>query len=206
MKLVVNLPPIQSYVRNEYLYDHQSSYPEGYSECYWVTAKSIQYRAFLIESFICENGALFDKIPISGYVWKTDINPKTLLPLEDLQMWDCLSYDISFIHKTFLTAKNCIVHLSNNRQLTGQYMFTIDPYGNDTLAETPNEHKSYNFIKLENGQYCCYPNNRLQFLDRSFTPNNPPLPKWKTCTHTYYAEEGNHESLSTSTEYFYGDS
>ena len=148
MELVVNIPPVQCYIRNEFLYNHEKSHPAGYSECFWVTAKSIFYRAFLIESFICEYGALYDKIPISGYVWKTNIDENKLLPLNYLQLWDCLSYDIAFIEKTFLRYKNCRVLLPDNNMINGQYMFTIDPYGSQTFAETPNEHKSYNTITI----------------------------------------------------------
>jgi hypothetical protein len=84
-------------------------------------------------------------------------------------------------------------------------MFTIDTYGQHTLAETPNEHKSYNFIKLNNGQFCCYPNNRIQFFDKSFTPADPERPDFKTCTRYYYAEDEEKISFYDSDEFMYED-
>ena len=101
--LVVNIPPIECYVKNEFLYNHESGHGE-YSDCFWVTAKSIPSRALLIECFVQNHGALYDKIPISGYTWKTDV--KNPLSLGQLQMWDCLSYNIEAIYKTFLSIYN----------------------------------------------------------------------------------------------------
>ena len=34
------------------------------------------------------------------------------------------------------------------------------------------EHKSHNLLKLENGQYCLYPNNRMRVYDNSLTPDD----------------------------------
>ncbi len=200
--LLTNLPAIECLVRSEYLYDHESGHGD-YLDCFWVTAKSIPSRALLIECYIEKYGALYDKIPISGYCWKEVKDP---LPLNYLQMWDCLSYDIEMIHKTFLKDRNCKVLLPDKKSMDGQYMFTIDTYGEGTLAETPNEHKSYNFIKLNNGQFCCYPNNRVQFSDKSFTPADPERPKFKTCTKYYHAEDDSRVSYWDATQFDYGDS
>ena len=201
-RLVVNIPSIECYVRGEYLHNLESHHDQYY-KCFWVSAKSIHTRAFMIECLVTDYGALYDKIPISGYTWKKDI--KDPLPLSDLQMWDCLSYDVTVITKRFLRNRECKVMLPNKRFIRGQYMFTIDPYGEHTEAETPNEHKSYNFIKLENGQFCCYPNNRIQFLDNSYIPAEPERPKFKTCEKYYFAENAGAISFSESDEYFYVD-
>jgi hypothetical protein len=198
-KLVENLPPVECYVRKEFLRDHQDGHGE-YEHCYWVSAKCIQSRALYIESYMTEYGALYDKLPISAYCWKTDL--KDPLPLSDLQMWDCLSYEIVYIEKMFMRARNCKVFLPSKSWAAGSYLFTLDTYGSGTLAETPNEHKSYNFIKLDNGQFGCYPNNRIIWKDASFTPIEPKLPDFKTSTRYYYAE--GQESFSDDDNYFYG--
>ena len=198
-KLVENLPPIECYVRKEYLRDHKDGHGE-YEHCYWVTAKSIPSRALYIECYLTEYGALYDKLPISAYTWKSEITE--YLPLSDLQMWDCLSYNIVCIEKTFMKARNCKVYLPSKKWLVGEYLFTLDTYGSGTLAETPNEHKSYNFIKLHNGQFGCYPNNRIIWEDASFTPEDPKFPDFKTSTQYYYAE--GKVSFSDDDNYFYG--
>ena len=71
--LCVNTPHIDVYVKKEYLYDLQKGHGE-LVEGVWVTAKSIQGRALYFETYIPEYGALFDKLPISAFVWKKDID------------------------------------------------------------------------------------------------------------------------------------
>jgi hypothetical protein len=198
--LVENIPPVECYVRKEYLTNHESGHG-SYEHCYWVSAKSIPSRALYIESYLTQYGALYDKLPISAYVWKKDI--KEFLSLSDLQMWDCLSYGIVSIEKTFMRDRRCRVLLPFSKAwMSGQYIFTLDPYGSGTLAETPNEHKSYNFIRLDNGQFGCYPNNRIIWEDASFTPLKPLFPDFKTSTRYYHAE--GKDSYASDDTYFYG--
>lgn len=87
--------------------------------------------------------------------------------------------------------------------MNAQYLFTLDTYGEGTLAETPNEHKSYNFVRLENGQFGAYPNNRILWKDSSFTPNKPKVPTFKTSTKYFHAESET-ESYAYDDNYFYG--
>jgi len=200
-ELVENIPPVQCLVRSEYLHNLEHGHGE-YEECFWVTAKSIPSRALYIESYISEYGALYDKLPISAYCWKPVENP---LSLSQLQMWDCLSYSIVCIEKSFMRDRECTVMIPNSSMsLAGQYLFTLDSYGSGTLAETPNEHKSYNFIKLENGQFGAYPNNRILWKDNSFTPEKQKTPTFKTSTHYFFCETGN-ESFAYDDKYFYGN-
>jgi len=205
--LVANVPSVQCFVRREYLRDLTDSFGE-YDECFWVTTKSIQNRALYFESYICEYGALFDKLPISAFVWKTKVDTKELLPLCDLQYWDCLSYNISVTEKRFLKHLNCKIWLPNGKFADGEYLFTIDTCHsnpqeiNCTFSETPNEHKSFNIIKLDNGQFAAYPNNRIIWENQSLTPQESKIPKFKTSTKYFFSEE-KPISHSDSDEFFY---
>lgn len=186
-------------VRREYLHDLKEGHGE-YDECFWVTAKSIPSRALYIESYITEYGALYDKLPISAYCWKPIEDE---LKLSQLQMWDCLSYDIVCITKSFMRSRECTIRIPNSTlTMNGEYLFTLDTYGEHTLAETPNEHKSYNFVKLENGQFGTYPNNRIIWRDDSFTPDEPKIPTFKTSTRYFHAES-NDSSFANTDLYFY---
>ena len=91
--LVANIPPVKCFVRKEYLYNHEKGHGE-LEPCVWMTAKAIKGQAFRIESMLTNYGALYDKLPISAYVWKEVTDP---LPLDYLQIWDCLSYDMAVI-------------------------------------------------------------------------------------------------------------
>ena len=154
--LVANLPPIQCYIRKEYLYDFQSGFGE-FEPCYWVSVKSIKGKALYIESLIVNYGALYDKLPISAYVWRTDVSEE-LLPLDFLEIWDGFSYNISIIEKSLLKGLQCKVLMKDKKLYDGQYMFTIDSCSSEpnelnvSLSETPNEHKSFNIIKLDEDQ------------------------------------------------------
>ena len=99
MFLQANLPPIELYVKKEYLYDLEKGNGE-LVEGLWVTVKSIQGRALYFETYLPEYGAVYDKLPLSAFVWKKDYEGE--LPLEELELWDCFSYHISVLEKRFL--------------------------------------------------------------------------------------------------------
>ena len=79
--LIANLPPVRCYVRKEFLYDFEKGHGE-YEPCLWVSLKSIRGEAFRIESYLINYAALYDKLPLHAYVWKTDVDVEKLLPLD----------------------------------------------------------------------------------------------------------------------------
>jgi hypothetical protein len=206
--LVANLPPIQCYVRKEYLYDFQKGFGE-FEPCYWVSVKSIKGKALYIESYLANYGALYDKLPISAYVWRTDIKQEEQLPLDFLEIWDAFSYNITVIKKSTLSGLTCKVFMKDKKLYDGSYMFTIDSCHSDpneinvSLSETPNEHKSFNIIKLENGQFAAQPNNRVLFYDQSLTPGGIKTPDFKVSTKEFYCEDGNKWAVDDNDDYFY---
>jgi hypothetical protein len=205
--LVANLPPIQCYVRKEYLYDFQKGQGE-FEPCYWVSVKSIKGKALYIESLLTNYGALYDKLPISAYVWKTDLKEE-LLPLDYLEIWDSFSYNISVIKKQTLSGLQCKVYMKDRKLYDGEYMFTIDSCHSEpnelnvSLSETPNEHKSFNIIKLDNGQFAAQPNNRVLFYDQSLTPVGVAKPDFKVSTREFFCENGAKWSAGDSDSFFY---
>lgn len=208
MSFIVNLPPVQCFVKKEYLLNHDSGYGE-YTPCIWISAKSIKGRALYIESLLTEYGALYDKLPISAYVWKFLDTNDAEYPLEYLQIWDCLSYDITVIQKDNLKGLRCSVYMKNRFEQTGEYMFTIDSCHqnpniiNTTLSETPNEHKSFNIIKLDNGQFAAQPNNRIKFFDQSLIVKNTKEADLKVSTIEYYCERGDKWTAGDDSNYMY---
>jgi hypothetical protein len=74
-------------------------------------------------------------------------------------------------------------------------MFTVDnahPDHNliDTgYSEWPEDHKSFNFIELDNGQYAAQPNNRCLFFDAASNPREMKFPDFKVCTKKYVVEQ-----------------
>lgn len=186
--LVHPLPPIDVMVRKEYLYDLEKGHGE-YTPGVWISVKSVQYKVLYFETLLTEYGALYDKLPLSAFVWKT---PHGDLPLDTLQLWDCFDYHLTVIEKPILA--RCEFFGKDKKMHGGEYMFTIDNAHPDAsvldvnYSEHDPEHKSFNVIKLDNGQFAAQPNNRVIFRDSSLTPSKLLQPDFKVCTQNYAVE------------------
>ena len=186
--LVHPLPPIDVMVRKEYLYDLEKGHGE-YTPGVWISVKSVQYKALYFETLLTEYGALYDKLPLSAFVWKTQHGN---LPLDTLQLWDCFDYHLTVIEKPILA--RCEFFGKDKKMHGGEYMFTIDNAHPDAsvldvnYSEHDPEHKSFNVIKLDNGQFAAQPNNRVIFRDSSLTPSKLLQPDFKVCTQNYAVE------------------
>ena len=200
--LVANLPPVECYVRKEYLYDLTQDPKTGkllgegeYTPCYWVSVKSMRGRALYIESLLTEYGALYDKLPLSAYVWRTDIDRKDLLPLDNLEIWDAFSYNITVVQKSTLQGLRCAYFGKDKTLHHGEYLFTIDSCHSEpneldiSLSETPNEHKCFNVIKLDNGQFAAQPNNRMKWYEQSLISHDAETPDFRVSTHVFSVED-----------------
>ena len=99
--LVHPLPLQQVFVKKEFLYDHQKGHGE-LTPGLWISVRSIQSKALYFETLLTDYGALFDKLPISAFVWKEDFDKDNQLPLDVLQLWDCFDYNITVIQKPML--------------------------------------------------------------------------------------------------------
>jgi len=216
--LVVNIPPIEVFIRKEFLYDFTKDNRDKllgeneYESAHWITSKSIPNQALYFESFVHDFGALYDKLPIHAFVWKTDIDKNNLYPLDWLQLWDCFSYNISVIKKERLRNARCEVIMKDKSRAPGYYLFTIDSCSSDpneinvSWSETPNEHKSFNIIKLDNGQFAAQPNNRILWKHQSQTPSTDlKVPYFKFSTKTWICENSDRWSAAGSTTFTYLD-
>ena len=202
--LVHNLPLINVYVRKEYLYDLQKGHGE-YTPGIWVSVKSVQYKALYFETLLTEYGALFDKLPLSAFVWKTEGHGD--LPLDTLQLWDCFDYNLTVIEKPMLGP--CEFFGKDRKMHKGEYLFTIDNCHSESstldtnYSEHDPEHKSFNIIQLDNGQFAAQPNNRIIFRDSSLTPSDLKTPDFKVCTQNYAVETEPKWSVGHTDEWQY---
>ena len=201
--LVHPLPPQHVYVRKEYLYDLQEGHGE-YTPGIWISVKSTQYKALYFETLLTEYGALYDKLPLSAFVWK---RPHGDLPLDVLQLWDCFDYDITVIQKPLLS--RCEFFGKDRNMHPGEYLFTIDNAQPDkcridiNFSEHDPEHKSFNIIQLDNGQFAAQPNNRVIWRDSSLTPDKLKQPNFKVCTQNYRVETEAKWSVGHTDEWQY---
>lgn len=204
--LVANVPPQRVWIKKEYLYDHQKGHGE-LVEGHWVTVKSIRNRALYFETYIYETGAMFDKLPLSAFVWKKDYEGN--MPLEEIQLWDCFSYHISVISKQNNGTGKCKYMAPSKKWYIGDYLFTIDSCSpdkniiDDGYSEYPEQHKSFNIIKLDNGHFAAQPNNRVIFYDKSLSPDDLKFPDYKVSTKIYQVENIGKWSLGDDDNFFY---
>jgi hypothetical protein len=201
--LVHPLPPVHVLVRKEYLYDLEYGHGE-FTPGIWISVKSVQGKAFYFETLLPEYGALFDKLPISAFVWKEAHGD---LPLDNLQLWDCFDYNLTVIQKPLLSRCQ---YFGKDKQLhPGEYLFTIDTCHSDhsiidtNFSEHDPEHKTFNVIKLDNGQFAAQPNNRVLWQDQSLIPSETLRPDFKVCTQNYKVETTPKWSVGHSDEWQY---
>ena len=121
--LVHNLPPQEVFVKKEYLYDLQKGHGE-LTPGVWISIRSIMGKALYFETLLTEYGALYDKLPISAFVWKEDYDKDNQLDLDTLQIWDCFDYDITVIKKPMLA--DCEFFGKDENMHKDEYMFTLD--------------------------------------------------------------------------------
>ena len=76
----------------------------------------------------------------------------------------------------------------------GVYMFTVDNCHSEhstidiNFSEHDPEHKSFNILQLDNGQFAAQPNNRIIWHDSSLTPEKLKQPDFKVCSQNYSVE------------------
>jgi hypothetical protein len=209
--LIANLPPIHCFVRKEFLYNFESVVDE-YEPCIWVSIKSLRSQAFRIEAYLPRYGALYDKLPLHAFVSRNNnLDSSSFLELDTLQIWDCFSYDFTIMQKAFLRNLSCKFYAKDKNFYQGNYLFTVDHSSPDlniidtSYSEWPEDHKSFNFIELDNGQYAAQPNNRCIFLDAASNPKEMLFPDFKVCTRKYVVETNPKWSLGDSTNIMYED-
>jgi len=120
-----NLPPIEVYIWDRFLYDNDSNY-DGKTSGHIMAVRARQNQALQF-TVLLENGALFTGLPANAITFKSDyLNP--ILNLQDSQMWDCISDDVEVFCIESLRYAECKVQ-GNQIVASGKYLFTIDFVG-----------------------------------------------------------------------------
>ena len=204
--LVHPLPPVPVWIKKEYLYDHQKDHGE-LTPGIWISVKSTQAKALYFETLLTDYGALYDKLPLSAFVWKQDYDKSNQLSLDTLQLWDCFDYHLTVIQKPLLS--RCEFFGKDKQMHPGEYAFTIDTAHADisildtNFSEHDPEHKSFNVIKLDNGQFAAQPNNRVIWRDQSLIPEKLMTPDFKVCSQNYQVETTPKWTVGHSDEWQY---
>ena len=185
-----NIPTITCFIRNEFLFNHESGFGE-YTLADVHSVASIEKRVPLFEAFL-ENGVNWTRRPINAFCWKKDA-PKH--PLEMHMYWDCFSGYVDVQVRSRLAGLRAELIDYKGTKHEGNYMFTLDwSWENkagvlDTnFSETP-EHKCGHLFKMQDGNFFIYPNNRIIWYDDAWTYNRiSKNPGYKIDLTTYSVE------------------
>ena len=168
-QLNANIPYIQCFIRKEY-----TGYEE-HLEGYIFGVKSMLNRPMHFH-FLSRIGAIFWNMPISAFAHKEDFDPLSddeQKRLSLLQTWDCQSNNIAVTTFAFLQNKRVDVHCRDGVWRSGTYLFTIDDYEGDLNElnvgySNDQDSKCYQFIVLDDGNFCIPPNNLLRWHNPDF--------------------------------------
>lgn len=206
--LNANIPPIECFVRSNFLQNrpHKFEETDTYLPCVVFGVTSITSRVPLF-NFIMEDGGLWWRMPIHAFCSREGVPQDELY---QLVLWDCFSYHISVMKFDFMAEKRMVYYDRNRNERRGKYLFTLDwgqedPNIVDTgFSEVPGQHKCGHVIQLDDGNYAIQPNNRVKMFEPSF------VTKWgqlvidrKLGTETWSVENQSRWILSDDDRYEY---
>jgi len=206
-QLNANIPYVQGFIRKEY-----TGHKEDLSG-YIFGVKSMLNRPLSFH-FLSSIGAIFWNMPISAF---THLEEFEILSEDEekrlslLQTWDCQSNNIAVTTFAFLQNKRVDVHCRDGEWRSGKYLFTIDDYEGDLneinvgYSNDPDS-KCYQFIVLDNGNFCVQPNNLLRWHNPDFIvpydKNN--VPRLKVFKEQLTSEDID-RTFGNSPYYFYNE-
>lgn len=175
-ELNINIPPIECYVRGNYLRNQKDSHDE-YFPCVIFGVASIPGRSPLFH-FMMEDGGIWWRMPISAFC----MEPGT--PEEDIHnlvLWNSFSPYITATE--FYALKNMRMSYRNRKKeaVSGKYLFTLDWHNPDfnmldvAYSENPGQHKCGHVILRDDGNIAIQPNNRVLVFDPAFTTKHGDL-------------------------------
>jgi hypothetical protein len=168
-ELNANIPPIDCYVRGNFLRNQIDSH-DKYFECVIFGVSSVQNRSPLFH-FMMEDGGLWWRMPINAFCTKPGV-PE--VDLHELVLWNSFSPYVLLTKFANLTNLKMSYRDRQRNVVQGKYLFTLDWHNPDSnrlddgYSETPNEHKCGHVIQRDDGNFAIQPNNRVRVFEPSF--------------------------------------
>lgn len=169
-ELNANVPPIECYVRGNYLRDQRDSHDRVFP-CVIFGVASVPARSPLFH-FLMEDGGLWWRMPISAFCTRPDAPPADL---HDLVLWNSFSSHVSVTEFTAMRHMRMRYTDRMRREVWGKYLFTLDWHApDDNVLDTgfsvnPGQHKCGHVIERDDGNIAIQPNNRVRMFDPSIT-------------------------------------
>lgn len=206
-----SFPPLDVWVRKQYLYDHQKGQGE-YQRGRIISVKCLTGQVPLFQVLL-DNGVLRDKLPSAALIhFDREIEPDKVpdQPFDHLCLWNSFSKSFSVVMIDYLGSCQVDVLLKDKQWYAGEYYCTIQWSGDTnenadlSLSEVPHEHKSHHVILLDNGNIALQPNNRIRWVEPSFvTKPFPERPDYKVTTEVFNAEAHGKWATEDSDRMFY---
>jgi hypothetical protein len=168
-ELNANIPPIDCYVRGNFLRNQEDSH-DKYFPVVIFGVSSVQNRSPLFH-FMMEDGGLWWRMPINAFC-KEPNTPE--VDLHNLVLWNSFSPNVAVTKFANLANLKMSYKDRNRNVVPGKYLFTLDWHNPDSnrlddgYSETPNEHKCGHVIQRDDGNYAIQPNNRVRVFEPSF--------------------------------------
>jgi len=181
MQFNQNIPLTKIYVIPKYLgLDSLEPIPG-----YWYGVTSIPGRMLGCHVML-ETGANWARLPLHALL----ITDKMVITTKnEIQRWDCFSYDIQVIRFDFLRDQS--LQLLDQPQIKGRYLFTIDsadPQASSPFSEFPEQHKTFTVTACNDGTIRTRPNNMLRWIDSALYDTKAPFPQFNPQTQIFRAE------------------
>lgn len=190
-------PYIKVLVRKEYLMNSESGHGE-YEDGYIFGAVGIVNRPILFHVHL-SSGAKVMRLPISAFCHKKEA---PVQKLGELQLWDSLSNEIACHRYRYFQHYIAKVRLKDGSLHKGRYITTFDFKPEGGLEETPDQHKDFNLIALDNGNFTIQPNNRILWSDEHFA-DTTEVPNYKTIETLFTLDDTDESNVSKDSAYFY---
>lgn len=169
-ELNANIPPIECFVRGNFLRDQIDSHDQ-YFPCVIFGVATLPDRAPVFH-FLMEDGGVWWRMPISAFCVEPNV-PE--VDIYDLVLWNSFSPFIAVTQFDQMTGMRMRYQTRHKETVSGSYLFTLDwhtPESNlmdSGYSEVAGQHKCGHVIQRDDGNYAIQPNNRITLLDPSFT-------------------------------------
>jgi hypothetical protein len=177
---MVDTPYTPAYIRNEFLYDHQTGSGE-FTPCTIFGFRAEPARVPMF-SVMAACGAQWARVPIHALVSK----PCPPMALELACWWDSFSRHAEVREMEFLRGHRVRARGRDGVWRPGVYLFSIF-WHNGGWSEVSDQSKDHHIVRLEAGPLIAYPNNKLHWVDPSHLSGDPPR-DWKSPSQSYSAE------------------
>lgn len=155
-----NLPPIEVCVSNKFLF-RDKKLQKGMSYGHLISVRALQNQALQF-SVLLYSGALYTGLPLHALGFS---EKRPHRPLDSVLMWDNISSKIDVLTLDTLRYMPCIVKLTDDTLVKGEYLFTIDYVGENDLSRSPEHWKQTHVIMADDGDMLIYPQYRIRFQD-----------------------------------------